>query len=148
MGYSTVMGHMIVFMTILTAIGLLVVEVSEYLTTTTKDVDYQQESLKDQLETGISLTSTTYDATEYYIYATNTGKTTLEVDCMDVFIDREYLPQDNYSITITDLTFDPTLWNPDESIEINAYWTPVAGTKEIRITSCNGVTDSMMMTVT
>jgi archaellum component FlaF (FlaF/FlaG flagellin family) len=147
MGYSTVLGHMVLFTFILIAISFLIGEVNDYFTDTTKDVEYQQENLKEQLWTEISLTTVTYDSTDYYIYANNTGKTTLETDCMDVFVDREFIPESNYSITILDTDFDPTLWNPDERIEIDAWWSPQTGTREIKAVTCNGVSDSKLVTV-
>ena len=147
MGYSTIIGHVILFSLVLVGIGFLIEEVNDYLIDTTKDVEYQQETLKDQIDTRIELTTVTYSATDYYIYVNNTGKTILETDCMDLYIDREFIPTTNYSITIQQTIFDPTLWNPDETLEIDAWWDLTAGTHEIKVGTCNAMTDSRLITV-
>lgn len=147
MGYSTIIGHAVLFTLVLVAVGFLLGGVNDYLTETAGDVEYQQESLRSQLETEVALTSVSYDATDYYIRATNAGKTTMQTECLDVYVDREFIPKSNYSVTLLNTTYDPDLWNQDEEIEIDAWWSPEGGTREIKVVTCNGVTDSKLVIV-
>ena len=124
MGSSTVASHAIMFIAVMTMATSLVVVFKGYVDTTSSAIITQQKFMADQLKTDISISHINYDNTtnKTYVYLKNTGKTKLDIDYVDIYIDSERIPRNglNRSIQVladTEITNTGT-WDPKEDIEI------------------------------
>ncbi|MFH1055772.1 MAG: hypothetical protein V1744_06755 [Candidatus Altiarchaeota archaeon] len=148
MGLSTIYANVILVVLALTVSSAVWFAYSNYLVHVTPEVKAQGDYLKERVDTSIKLTSVSDDPTLTYLVL-NDGKTMLDVNCTDFYVDREWLSRSDIdSITFSDYTFDPYLWNPGESITVVFDYSPAAGTHEGRVVTCNGVSDSMIFTTT
>ena len=146
MGLSTTYANIILFVLILTIIYVLMSEFSDYFTKTTPEVKYQGKYLKERLDTSILLSSVTTDGNDVILYVINDGKTTLDVNCTDLYVDREWIkPSDIDERLLLNTTFDPGLWNPEEWVRVTTtYPTDDGQAHEAKLVTCNGVSDSMI----
>jgi archaellum component FlaG (FlaF/FlaG flagellin family) len=70
------------------------------------------------------------------IYVNNTGKLKLKQEELDIYVDGSRIPRDQTNRTIKILPQDflnPTLWDPDESIEINVTYSLSTGTHYVDV---------------
>ena len=91
----------------------------------------KEQTAMDKLSSGITIDSVSYQANNLTIIVNNTGKIKLKLEELDVYVDGSRIPRDqtNRTIRITPRDFlNPTLWDPDESIEIDVYTTLGSGT--------------------
>ncbi|MFC2154634.1 hypothetical protein ACFLRC_04065 [Candidatus Altiarchaeota archaeon] len=148
MSFSTV-GAQAVFYTVVMAFLLLLVQTfNDYTTETSDSVLVQYNNLKGQLETETDITSISYDNATSPDNTTlslkNTGSKNLKTTCIDVYLDRVWVSNSSLTKTLLNTTHDPTLWNPDEELEIVVERDLSAGDHEAIVVACNGVSDSRL----
>jgi len=146
MGYSTVIAHVVLFMVFLSSLYLLYDTYYGYLDDVGGDSVAQTERLKQKLDTRMSFSSTTYDNGVLELYLTNTGSLSVATQAMDLYIDREWVQENDVSFEIQNKTIDPLLWDPGELLLVNASKTLGNGIHEAKVVASNGVYTSIQFT--
>ena len=149
MGLSTIYGNIVMFALVLTLFAAMAVVFSDYVSETSRDVRGQGEYLKERLDTTIRLSSVTTSGNDVIFYVTNDGRTNLDVNQTDFYIDRKWVNRSRMQeLRIMNTTFYPGVWNPDEWVFMRTNQYPIdAGDKdphEGRVVAENGVLDSMI----
>ncbi|MEM4260449.1 MAG: hypothetical protein QXG00_04390 [Candidatus Woesearchaeota archaeon] len=94
---------------------------------TTVSMKLEQARLNDELRTDITIDVVKYDSTlnTTDVYVKNTGNKEIDVNDIDVYINKERVPRNESNRTITILSdtmkFNNTLWDPKEVIQISIY---------------------------
>ena len=153
MGFSNIAAQIIMFSVLIYAAAVLIISIKDYSVATTASLkDTQELSLK-ELKTDIAIQTVAYDPSPNLTIAVrNTGKTLLNLDYVDVYVNGTRIPRNESNRTIemnssTDL-FNPDLWDPEEDILINVSMELAAGTYRIDVhTQYSGI-DSMNLVVT
>ncbi|WP_135609954.1 flagellin [Methanococcoides sp. AM1] len=145
---ETAITHMIFFIAaILIAMTVIVVMTSNVQSLTGATAS-SSKVLSEQIKTDITIISDPeiipYNSTskEYTFYAKNTGRTDLDTEYLDVFIDGLYVDQENLEMDFFD---QDVLWRPGDTLEINMKVTTemTEGDHRILIAAENGKSDSM-----
>ena len=144
MGLSTTYANVVLFVFVLTILYVLMTEFGDYFTETTPEVKKQADYLRERLDSSVQLASVTTSGNDVIFYVINDGKTTLNVNCTDFYIDRAWIPRSDFDdLRILNTTFDPGLWNPSEWVRMQtAYPTDDGQPHEGKVVTCNGVSDS------
>jgi archaellum component FlaF (FlaF/FlaG flagellin family) len=146
MGLSTTYANIFMFVAFLTSLALLMSVYSGYVGKTALEVKAQSHAFDERLGTNIDIaqiaTSTSDDGVTFYIV--NDGRSNLDINCTDFFIDRTYVKRTDMSeLVILNNTFDPGLWNPGETVKMRTtYVTEHNVEHEGAVVSCNGIKDS------
>ncbi|SES95713.1 flagellar protein FlaG [Methanococcoides vulcani] len=145
---ETAITHMIFFIAaILIAMTVIVVMTSNVQSLTGATAS-SSKVLSEQIKTDITIISDPeiipYNSTlkEYTFYAKNTGRTDLDTEYLDVFIDGLYVEPGNLEMEFFD---QDVLWRPGDTLEINMKVTTemTEGDHRILIAAENGKSDSM-----
>ncbi len=144
MGLSTTYANMVLFVFILSILYFLMGVYGDYLGDTSPEVKAQADRVRGRLDTTILLSSATTDGNDVIMYVLNSGKTTLDPNCTDFYIDREWIPRSSIDeLRILNTSFDPGLWNPDETLRMQTqYDTDDGQPHEAKVVACNGAMDS------
>ncbi len=143
MSFSTV-GAQAVFFTVVVGLFVLVVQTyNEYTTETGGGAIDQHAVLKGRLDTAIRVSSVAYsnatDPDSVTVAVDNSGSTTLEVACVDVYLDRTWVSADDVTLTLLNTSVDSRLWDPGETLRVVAQKDLATGDHEATVVSCNGV---------
>lgn len=147
MGYATIVLWLGVFVIAVSSIMTLCIIFGDYVSGLHGVYDYEKE-VGETDRTEIDIKNVTYIPGILNMTIKNTGselirKTSdLKKECIDIFIDDEWLPHENFSITLLNTSHDPLLWNPGEYVLLNASKTLNSGNHVISVVVCNGVKDS------
>jgi len=148
MGFSTVYGNIIVLATFIILLSTLYTVYSDNMSDTGSAVKAQGSFLAERLGTsiGISEIATTTSDNDVSFYVVNDGGTTLDVNCTDFFIDREWIKRSEMAeLVLTNVTFDPGVWNPGETLKMRVdYDTDHGAPHEGKVVTCNGVSASVI----
>ncbi|NOQ48568.1 MAG: flagellar protein G [Methanococcoides sp.] len=145
---DTAITHMIFFITaILIAMTVVAIMTSNVQSLTSSSAS-SSKVLSEQLKTDITIISDPelipYDNTtkEYTFYAKNTGRTELDTEYIDIFVDGLYVYPDELDISLFD---QDVLWRPGYLLMINVTVTePLSnGDHRLLIAAENGKSDSM-----
>ena len=128
MGASTVASQVIFFIAIMGITTGLVIVFNNYVDDTSSSTRAQWTLMSNNLKTDVTVTSVTYNAAaspdNTTIYLLNTGKTRLDINQTDIYLDGYIHRNDgNRSITIeasTD-TVDTGIWNEKEVVRIVVF---------------------------
>ena len=145
MGLSTLYGNIFMFAIFLTAVTVLSSEFADYMGRTSAETRAQGEYLKDRLDTSISVQiSTSTSDSDVRFYVVNDGKTPLEPDCTDFYLDRKWVNRsDMEELVLSNTTFRPGVWDPDETLKMRMVYDTGDGLPhEGRVVTCNGVSAS------
>lgn len=124
-GASTVASQVILFIAIIGITTGLVVVFNNYVDETSASTRAQWKIMSNNLKTDITITSLSYDSganpDNTTVYVLNTGKTTLDLNQTDVYLDG-FIGRDDVSRTIalepsTD-NVDVGIWNQKEVLRI------------------------------
>ncbi|MFA6088583.1 MAG: hypothetical protein WC755_01850 [Candidatus Woesearchaeota archaeon] len=127
MGASTVAAQVILFIAIIGITTGLVVVFNNYVDETTSSTRSQWQMMSNNLKTDVTITSIGYAKDEISnttIYLLNTGKTKLDVNQTDIYLDG-YVSRDDAGRKIiiepsTDV-LDVGIWNEKEVLKIIVY---------------------------
>ena len=146
MGLSTAYGNMILFIFVLSLLSVLVAVFAGYMTETAGEAKAQGRYLKERLDTSVSISSMTTSGNDVVFLVINDGKTVLDVNETDFYLDRTWIDREDMDeLVILNTTFDPGVWNPDESVKMRVtYDTDDGQPHEGRVVTGNGVSDSMI----
>jgi archaellum component FlaG (FlaF/FlaG flagellin family) len=146
MGLSTTYANVVLFAVVLFFLTAMMTIFSDYMTKTSYAVKIQGDYLQDRLDTSVridSISSSTSD-TDVRFFVVNDGKTILDVNCTDFYIDRQWISRDTMvELKILNTTFDEDAWNPGETVKMRATHPMDNGVPhEARVVTCNGVSDT------
>jgi archaellum component FlaF (FlaF/FlaG flagellin family) len=146
MGLSTIYANIILFVLVLGLLYVLMTEFSDYFRQTTPEVKNQADYLTERVGTSVALASMTTNGNDVIFYVVNDGKTTLNLNCTDFYLDRTWVKRSDFiELTVLNTTFDPGLWNPGEWAKMRTQYPTGDGLPhEGKIVTCNGVSDSMV----
>ena len=144
MGFGTVAANMLFFIAILTLSAGLIFYMNAYASETSNAIRLQQNRISDELRTNMNIDSSYYDYEEetLRIYARNTGETLLSLDKIDLHVDDQRIPKNEFTIEIEPDTLVGSLtnWNPREVIRIELDIELSSGNIPLKIIAQNGVT--------
>ncbi|MFD1640573.1 flagellin [Halohasta litorea] len=130
MGFSVSASTAIIFAGVFLAIGVLYPAVSNgYERVTDAEIDRDDAHL-DMRNTDINITSVSSSA----ITVRNEGSTSLDADEIDLVVDGEYRPRDDYTTSV-DSDPDTGLWLPGESLTIDG----LSASNRIKLVTDHGV---------
>lgn len=143
MSFSTV-GAQAVFFTVVVGLFVLVLQTyNDYTTQTGSGAIDQHVLLKERLETALSVEVVAYnnatDPDTVTIDAVNDGSTELKISCLDVYVDRTWISDDDFTAALLNTSVDPQLWNPGETLRIAIQQDVASGDHEVTVVTCNGV---------
>ena len=144
MGLSTSYANIVLIVVTVSMTYVLMDGFGDYFIKTDPEVKGQTSYLKQRLDTSINLASVSTPSGDVILWVINDGKTTLDVNCTDLYLDRDYVARSAIDeMVILNTSFDPGLWNPDEWVRITTtYATDDGNWHEARVVTCNGVSDS------
>ena len=146
MGLSTTYANVILAVITLLSLTATYTMYSDYLLGTSTEIMVQGERVKEYIETSVSITSVTTSGNNVIFLVVNDGSTKLKIDCVDFYIDRNYIdPVDYDEYLLLDNSFDVGMWNPKETLKMRTeYDIDDSLPHEGRINTCNGVGDSII----
>ncbi len=127
MGFSTAAAQTILFIAVIILSTGLVMVYKNVVDTTASSLQFQGNLLSDKVKTDITITNVYYNnnTDTIVIDVKNLGKTKLDLDLIDVFIDSERIPRQTSNRTIEVLSdteiVNPGIWDPKEDIEIKVF---------------------------
>lgn len=146
-GFSTSASLLIIFVSVLIALGSVVA-------TSSNAIDRVQQAENDQVEqhntiqrTSINVTSAEWDGGTLTVRVNNTGTTTLSVNATDVLVDGEYVDAETLSTSVDGNTVTDR-WEAEEQLVLESTQfdtapdrvkvvteTGVAGTESVEVTA-------------
>ena len=127
MGFSTAAAQTILFIAVIILSTGLVMVYKNVVDTTASSLQFQSNLLSNKVKTDITITNVYYNnnTDTIVIDVKNLGKTKLDLDLIDVFIDSERIPRQTSNRTIEVLSdteiVNPGIWDPKEDIEIKVF---------------------------
>jgi archaellum component FlaF (FlaF/FlaG flagellin family) len=123
-GFSSIPMFILLFFAMIAAVSMFVLMQAK-LVETTATAYAERDRLVEEMNTEITILNASYsNATETTsIYVQNTGKTKIEIELIDVYIDEFKVPRSdsNRSITFESSTMNPLHWDHDEVLRIEVY---------------------------
>lgn len=138
---SGIISTMIMFIAVL-AMSITVVTVfKNVIDDTSSSLKIQGDAVSNSLKTDITIESVAYsnvtDITS--VGLRNSGRTKLDIDKVDVYLDGAYIPRNDTNRTITlESTTDiknPGIWDPDEIVTIRIFQTLQDGDHTLSIST-------------
>ena len=151
MGFSDVAIQIIMLISVLVVGAMVVVYFNNYSKETVDNANIQRQQLADKMKTSITIDVVNYNGTSNpdttYIYAKNTGRTILNTDSIDVYIDKDRIPNNS---TMKNITVIPDTdkvnigkWDPKEEILIRISKNLTTGTTHtVDVILDNGIKDT------
>ncbi|MEM4260450.1 MAG: hypothetical protein QXG00_04395 [Candidatus Woesearchaeota archaeon] len=152
MGFGTIFVQTIFFILFFVAL-LGFFTVSKAIAIENKEsIAMREELTMNKIKSDISIYNVTYDSpsSKILVVVNNTGKIKLKLEEIDIYIDGSRIPRDQTNRTIQILPQDflnPSLWDPDESIEINITYSLSVGNHYIDILTEYSTRDTSIITV-
>ncbi|MBN2567599.1 hypothetical protein JXB02_05975 [Candidatus Woesearchaeota archaeon] len=148
MGFSSVTAHLIMFIAVMGLATGLVATFKNYVDSNNDAMSAQWTYMSNNIKTDITISNSGYDNVTNLttVYAQNTGKTQLDPDYVDVYIDDLFIPRDTSNRTIqivpsTD-TSNPGVWDPKEILEIVVNGSLADGSHTVDVATQYGVADT------
>jgi archaellum component FlaF (FlaF/FlaG flagellin family) len=121
---STVVSHVIIFIAVLTIASGLMVAMKNFADETEGAFTSKSDKYNEYMMTSIEIDVVHYDNTTNvtHIYARNTGRTSLDIDQIDVYIDGMRIARNasNRSIVPDTEVVSTGIWDPRELLHIEA----------------------------
>lgn len=142
MGFGGLATTIILFIAVMLVSTGVIMSLQTQVTQSQSSMRSQAELLNNQISTNVDITSANYTGGVTTIYVLNNGKTILDVDNVDVYIDNLFIPRNTSNRTMavessTDLT-NPGLWDPTEILRIDVTKTLGNGTHKVKVATQYG----------
>lgn len=155
MGFGNVASALILFISSITIATGVVLSFQDYYDSTTSSVSLVQAAITQEMKTDIAIEVVDYDndSNTTKVYVKNSGNQKLDIDKVDVYMDKIYIPRNDTNRSISILTdtnvVDDTLWDPKEQILIEVYNYGLTSTvvHELTVTTQFNVQDTYEFTV-
>lgn len=137
-GFSTVASNLIFFIGAILAVSAAVTAITVML----RDVQYamEQRTLQtiEKTQTILEIVEGSADGTYLWVYVKNTGKTTLDVNALDVFINGQFVGGCNSgNVRCIDESADYVLV-PGEIVDVNVDYSTTSGSYSVKVVANNG----------
>ena len=148
MGASTVTAQIIMFVAVMGMATAMVAVFQNYVDESSGAMTAQWDTMSSNIKTDITITNVNWDNVSNIttVHVLNTGKTTLDIEKTDIYLDGLFIPRSvaNRTIEVTPSTDlkNPGLWDPKEVIEIRVFKNMTSDTHSVDIGTQYGVKDS------
>ena len=153
MGFGTLATNIIMFIAVISLTTGFIGIFKMYVDESSSSMQIQSRVIANNIKTDVSLQVVTYNNITMMTTATalNTGKTKLDIDYVDVYIDSLMIPRSDSNRTIqispsTEIE-NPGIWDPREVLEIKVYKNLSKGTHSIKIGTEYGVIDTYIFSI-
>lgn len=145
MGFGNVAAQIIFFVAVIMIAATVVILANDQLQENAQAYKSQSERLSEELRSDITITSLYYNDTsnELTVYVQNTGKTKMQVNLTDLYVNSLRIPYADRTVTIeadTDVG-SSLIWDPSEIIRIQSTQNLDNSIHTIRIVSSLGAAD-------
>ena len=143
-GESTIIANLILFVAVMGMAGATVFVFKTIMDSSTSAASDESSRTTDIVQTDFAITSTQYVSGTVYVYVKNIGRTSIDPNTMDVYIDGIRIPRNGTSRTVqvdsdTD-TVNPGIWDPKEELEFDVFENySVPETHTVQVYASNGV---------
>lgn len=144
MGFSTVAAQLLFFIAIIGISAGVIAVFSDYVDQTSGAMTDKKNFITSQLRTDIRVTNIDNSSGHLYIYVKNIGDETLNTDCVELFVDANWVNL-GPALMVDPSTENPkTVWASEETLKLKPITAPLsdASVHEVKIVTCNGVSDS------
>ena len=124
MGFSTLVAQVVLFGVMITIFITYTITMVAYIYKTDNSLYSSYETLELKLNTEMTAINATYSASKKDIttYIKNTGKTKIDTEYLDIYLDSERIARNDTSLSITIQSSteikNPGIWDPKETIQI------------------------------
>jgi len=139
MGFSTSGVVVLLFIVGLLAASVLVPTLFSLTSATGEAFNSQSEQIREQTNTGITITEATSNPVSVEFVAENTGTEPLEVNQKSILIDGEYVDREEIDETSVDGNTETNLWLPGSTAEFEVE---TDGENRVKLITTNGVADA------
>ena len=147
MGFSTVSTHIILLIAVLTIVGGLITTFNAYIGETRGAMHDKQKAIVSQLRTDIEVINVDASVADdnVSVYVKNVGDEKLATDCLDVFIDGDWVKFNSTTDVVDPDTDTPIdVWMPEETIRIDGNVTIDADEIYVaKVVTCNSISDTL-----
>lgn len=151
MGFSDVAVQVIMFIAVIVVGAMVVVFFNNYSKETVDTANMQRQELSEKMKTSVTIdvinfvNSTSPDTLN--IYVKNTGRSIIDTENIDVYVDKERIPKNATNMTITVIADTDKIntgkFDPKEEVLIKVFRNLVTGkTHTLDIILANGIKDS------
>gem|GEM_PF-2680737 len=138
-GFTNVISNLIFFIGALIAVALAVSAITVMLQNVQTAMEQKAAQTVNKTETIIDIVDGGADGNYLWVYVKNTGRTNLDVNSMDLFIDGKYVGSCNDgTVVCTDTSGDYVL-GPTELLDVNTPWPYASGSWSVKVVAGNGV---------
>jgi len=148
MGFGTLSTNIIMFIAVISMTTGFIGIFKMYVDESASSMQIQSKVIANNIKTDITFQVVSFDNMTESTTATilNTGKTKLDIDYVDVYVDSLMVPRNdgNRTIQISPTTEieNPGIWDPREVLEVVVYKNLTKGTHSIKIATEYGVVDT------
>ncbi|MFC2154635.1 hypothetical protein ACFLRC_04070 [Candidatus Altiarchaeota archaeon] len=149
MGFGEVATQLILFIAIMGIVAGMVAYFNSYIASTKGAMGDQRQYITNQLKTEIKIPTVYYAAQagndDIWVYVKNVGTTAMHTDCIDLFVDDQYIELVAGNITYAGNSTAISTWYSDDTILLNASGQmdlTADQVIEVIVNTCNGVTDT------
>ncbi len=138
-GFTNVISSLIFFIGALIAVSVAVSALAVMLRNVQTAMEHNAAQTAEKLQTIVDIVDGGADGNYLWVYVKNIGRTVLDVNGFDVFIDGKFVGGCNSaSVSCTDESGDLVL-TPGEILDVNVVWPYSSGTWSVRVVTGNGV---------
>lgn len=129
MGFSNMATQVIMFVSVLVIATALVIFFNNYSNETMDTANIQRQELSEKIKTDVTIDVLSYDNSTnphtIIAYVKNTGLIPINLDVIDVYINKERIPRDNNNRTIEIISDTDTInvgqWDSKELILVTVF---------------------------
>lgn len=135
-GFGDAVSALILFIAVLLVSAGVVVVLQNYVFETQESIRFQSDTTSNQLNTLISITNTFYNDTDQtlYVYLKNIGKTKLNTQNFDVFVNGQFISE--YNVTDpSDFTVQRQILDVQQTVAFVINISLGTGSNEVRLVS-------------
>ncbi len=144
MGFGSVVSELIIFISVMGLAVSLTLMMSSQMSDLDDTTRLMNKARVEKLGTEITIIDVSYSPSNVSFVVKNVGKTTLNASRTDLIIDGARIPASRMTRTIaTDSdTKNIGLWDPSETLLIEANWSLSSGQHEAKLSTHNAVYDT------
>lgn len=144
-GFTTVVSNLIFFIGALVAVSVAVTAITMMIQNVQTAMEQKTAITVEKTQTMIDIVDGGADGNYLWVYVKNTGRTKLDVNDMDVYIDGRYRGSCNGGSVFCNVCGDANCSNigdyvldPGETMEVNTPWPAASGSWEVKVVAGNG----------
>ena len=150
MGADSLASTLLMFIAVMLMTVAVITLLENYISETSGVVSAKQKSMISQLQTDISIIEVNSTSTWSRIYVKNIGSNDLATRCINVIVEKELLTNASFQVLDPDTNEQmTTTWASTKTILINATHSDLSTgtTHEVKVITCNGISDSYIFSI-